>query len=135
MSIAFRKLSGTAIRVYLLFLNKRVMKPFEGGKSKRSGKGKYYVENNGEIQFTYHEAEQKYSIPSGTFRTAIDRLFEVGLIDIAQIGSSLFRDVTLYGISERWKLYDTDDFVKLDRPRAKPLKGFSEGNKFGVNAS
>ncbi len=134
MSPAFKKLTGTAIRVYLFFLNKRVMKPFEGGKAKRSGKGKYYIENQDRIQFTYNEAVKKHSIPPGTFRTAIDRLVEVGLIDIARIGSSIFRDVTLYGISDRWKLYGTDEFIEAKRPRVKPLQGFSKGNKLGVNA-
>ena len=133
-SDAFRKLSGTAIRVYLLFLNKRVMKPYQGSKQKRSGKGKYYIENNGEIQFTYQEAEQKHSIGTGAFRTAIDRLIEVGLIDIARIGSSIFRDKTLYGISERWKLYGTDEFIEAKRPRTRQLQGFSKGNKLGANA-
>lgn len=134
MSDAFRKLTGTAVRVYLFFLNKRVMKPFEGGKAKRSGKGKYYIENQGKIQFTYKEAQEKFGISSGAFRTAIERLVEVGLIDIAQTGSGLHRDVTLYGISERWKLYGTDEFVEMKRPKRKQQYGFTKGNTLGKNA-
>ena len=134
MSDAFRKLSGTAIRVYLFFLNKRVMKPFEGGKSKRTSKGKYYIENNGEIQFTYREAQERYGISRGVFRTAIDQLVEVGLIDIAKSSSGLHREVALYGISERWKLYGTDGFVVVKRAKRKQQYGFAKGNMLGRNA-
>jgi len=132
LSKAFMELSGTAVRVYLFFLNKRVMKPFEGGKPKRSGKGKYYVANNGEIQFTYAEAVEKYHIRSrGTFRDAIDQLVRVGLIDVAKTGMGLCKDVSLYAISERWKLYGTDEFVVKKRPKRRGGFGFSEDNTYG----
>ena len=134
MSTAFRKLTGTAIRVYLFFLNKRVMKPFEGGKAKRSGKGKYYIQNQGEIQFTYREAQEKYGISRGAFRDAIDLNIAVGLIDIAYTGMGVCKDVSLYAISERWQLYGTDDFVEIERLRKKHGFGFKKGNKHGKNS-
>jgi len=134
LSEAFKKLSATAIRVYLIFLAKRVMKPFQGSKAKCSGKGKYFIENNGEIQFTYKEAEQKYGVSPGAFRTAIGQLVGAGLIDITQPGSGLHKDVSLYGISERWKLYGTDDFVVSTRVKRRQSYGFTRGNRLGRNA-
>ena len=126
MSMAFRKLSGTALRVYLFFLSKRVMKPLQG-KQKRSGKGQYYIENDGRIQFTYREAQGRYGISSKGFRMAIERLVEVGLIDIVRAGSGLHRDATQYGLSARWKLYGTDEFIAKKKPKRKQQYGFAKG--------
>ena len=116
MSKAFKKLTATALRTYLFFLTKRVMKTFAGSKQKRSGKGKYYIENQGEIEFTYREAEQRYGISSSSFKRAISQLVKLGLVDIVVSGYGLKRGKTLFGISERWQDYDTPDFVKKQRP-------------------
>lgn len=129
-SDAFRKLTKTAMRVYLLFLNKRVMKPFVG-KQKRSGKGKYYIENNGKIQFTYKEALENHGIIGESFRNAIDRLVEVGFIDITKSGSGLHKDVSLYALSDRWRVYGTDGFQEAKRPVRKQKYGFAKGNRLG----
>jgi ribosomal protein S14 len=130
LSEAFKQLSATAIRVYLIFLTKRIMKPFQGSKQKRSGKGKYYCENDGQIQFTYREAKERYGISRSAFRSAIDQLIAVGLIDITQRGSGLHRDVTLYGLSERWILYGTPEFVVKKRLKRKLAYGFTKGNTY-----
>ena len=98
-------------------------------------KGKFYIENNGKIQFTYQEAEKKHNISRSAFRSAIDQLVNVGFIDIAQPGSGLHRDVTLYGISERWRQYGTKDFVEMKRPKRKQRYGFTTGNRLGKNTN
>lgn len=132
-SQAVQELTGLSLRVYLIFLTKRVMKPYQGSKQKRSGKGKYYIENQNEIQFTYREAKEKYGISRSAFRDAIDQLVRVGLIDISKQGSGLHRDVTLYGISDRWRLYGTPEFVVKKRPERKLHYGFTKENKYGRN--
>ena len=134
LSKAVQELKGVSLRVYLIFLTKRVMKPFQGTKPKRSGKGKYFIENQNQIQFTYREAKEKYGISRSAFRSAIDELVRVGLIDIAKPGSGLQRDVTLYGISERWKLYGTPEFVVKERKKRTLQYGFSKGNTYGKNS-
>ncbi len=56
--------------------------------------------NNGEIRFTYLEAQEKWGIAPGKFRRAIDELVRVGLIEITDTGFGLHKDATLYAISE-----------------------------------
>jgi hypothetical protein len=138
-SKAFWQLSATAIKVYLIFLGKRRFKPFEGSKSKRSGKGKYYIANNGKIQFTYKEAQEKYSVSAKCFTRAIDQLVQFGFIDISSSGSGLHRDVTLYAISARWQKYGCEEFVPMSRPKRKACYGrakygFKKGNRHATRA-
>ena len=90
--------------------------------------------NNGEIQFTYTEAEEKWGISNGRFTRAIDDLIRVGLIDIAKTGCGLHQDVTLYAISERWKKYGTAEFVEMKRPKRSIQYGFTNKNKHGRNS-
>ena len=53
-SEAYWKLTGTAIKVYMIFLMKRKMK-----KTKSNGMS---IINNGKIQFTFKEAQINYHI-------------------------------------------------------------------------
>jgi predicted transcriptional regulator of viral defense system len=131
LSHALRVLTATAIRVYLIFLTKRQMQPIQGKKGKSGGKRRYVVANQGEIQFTYREAQEKYGISRNAFRSAIDQLVAVGLIDIARTGSGLHRDVTLYSISERWRLYGTPEFVIKTRAKRSDSYGFAKSNSYG----
>ena len=80
--------------------------------------------NNGQITFTYAEAV-KYGFPRPTFRRAIDKLVNVGLIDITYQGQGglvsdngeILGESSLYAISERWEDYGTKDFI--EKPRKK----------------
>ena len=118
----------TAARIYGLFLRKRVMKRIEG-KPRRAKTDEYYIANNGEIQFTYNEAYKKYGIASSNFRTGIDRLVENGFIDITYTGMGVVKNVSLYSISERWRLYGTDRFVKAKK---RPVRKWRRGKKDNV---
>ena len=112
---AFHKLNGSAIKVLLLFLYRRQWK--QAGR-----KGKWYTTNNGEIVFPYKEAKKRFKIPKSSFARAIDKLIEYGFIDIAHLGGGLIGDCTKYFISNRWRNYGTDNFVKKKRP--KDIRGF-----------
>ena len=114
-SAPFRQLSGTAIRIYLAFLTKRQVIKRRVPKKEDF----YETTNNGEIVFTYKEAENKHGIKEGTFRENRDRLVELGFIDIAQSGAGIYKCKTLYAISERWRKYGTPDFLAKPR-RAAP---------------
>jgi hypothetical protein len=128
-SKAFRQLTGTAIFVYMIFRTKMSMKPYEGSKSKRSGKDKYYCQNINEIQFTYKEALEKHGLTRPRFVRAIDWLIKVGLIDIIHQGSGLYKDVSLYGISDRWMKYGTDEFIVKNRAKRKVHWGFTKAKR------
>lgn len=123
----FHKLKGTSLRVFMIFLTKRQIKKIEHkpGKSKKD----FYIANNGEIQFTYKEAIEKWHILRASFARAIDQLVELGFIDIAKTGSGLHRDVSLYGISDRWENYGTDEFVSVKRKKRRQHYGFQRASK------
>ena len=121
-SAAFRRLTGTAIRIYLAFLGKRQTK-----KRKHPKKGEYWVIlNNGEIEFPYKEAEGRYGIKQAAFRENRDLLVEMGFIDIAESGAGLYKSKTLYAISERWRKYGTPEFKQVKREKDSRRIGYQK---------
>lgn len=115
--------TATACKVFLIFLSKCRMEKLQTrpGRNERE----WQITNNGEIQFTYAEAEVKYGISAGKFTRAIDELIRVGLIEIAKTGMGLHKDVTLYAISDRWEMFGTAEFVVMKRPKRKQQFGFA----------
>jgi hypothetical protein len=107
-SPAWRSLSKKSAEILLLFYTKRQMAQI----SKRSP---WTITNNGQITFSYKEAEDK-GYRSATFRRCIDQLVEVGFIDIAGSGSGLFQVATKYAMSERWMKFGTANFIHKKRP-------------------
>ena len=119
--------TAASCQVYLIFLSKcRVEKVQTRPMSREK---EWQVTNNGEIQFTYIEAESYYGISAGKFTRAIDENIRVGLIDIAKTGLGLHKDVTLYAISDRWEKFGTDEFVVMKRPKRKQQFGFAGKRK------
>ena len=129
-SKAYRTLQNpTAYLVLGIFWTKRQMV-----KQGRRGKEHWVIVNNGEVVFTYQEAKRKYAISDGAFRSAIDKLRNKGFIDIAESGAGLHKTTNLYSISDRWKLYGTENYKNpKPRPRKPINKGFQKGNRYGRN--
>jgi hypothetical protein len=123
--------TATSCRVFFIFLSKCRMEKVETRPGRREKE--WAITNNGEIQFSYIEAQEKYGISDGSFTRAIDDLIRVGLIDIARTGLGLKRGVTLYAISDRWEKFGTDEFVVKKRPKRKQQFGFTNKNKYGRN--
>ncbi len=117
--------TATAIKVYMIFMLKRQMRKVRGKE--------YEIANNGQIVFTYKEAVEQFGISKSTFASAIDELIAKGLIDVAATGKGVQRIPTLYGISERWRKYDTEEFEVRTRPRGPKDRGFQSGNQYGRN--
>jgi DNA-binding PadR family transcriptional regulator len=122
-SQSFQKLSGTAKWVYLLFLQRRVMK-----KTGRKGKEKWFIENNGEIVFSYTEAQKKYGITKPRFQRALKELVEKGLIDVTHHGGGVRGDFSTYAICERWRDYGTEKFDFKTLPKDTRKLGFTKKN-------
>ena len=101
---SFRKLNASSIFVLFEFYSRRRV-------ANIAGKG-FQIINNGEIMFTYDEAEKKFGIPRSTFSRTIDQLVSLGFIDIAHHGGGLMKDCSKYGVSERWRDYGKEEFVK-----------------------
>ena len=115
--------TACACQVFLIFLNKCRWERMQTRPMSREKE--WHITNNGEIQFTYAEALNKYGIPAGKFTRAIDDNIRVGLLDITKTGLGLHKDVTLYAISNRWEQYGTDEFVVKKRPKRKEQLGFA----------
>lgn len=120
-SPAYRKLTGKQIFVLMEFYRRRIVVPINRKKD-------YVITNNGEIIFTYSEAEKKFGIPRSTFKRAIDQLVNVGFIDIAYQGGGMLQDSSKYAISERWREYGKEEFKKKSRPKDTRKLGFTKNN-------
>lgn len=116
-SKAWLSLSGISPQVYTIFLLKRQM-----AKEGRKGEGKWVCANNGEIIFTYREAEKKFGISQPRFLRAIDDLIEHGFLDISKPGIPARKIATEYFIAERWREFGTDRFKHVER-----IKGLRAG--------
>ena len=112
-SKAYWKLTGNSIRVFEIFLLKRKMKRTTIGKH-----GLNNIVNNGQIIFTYNEAEEKYGISKSTFMRARDVLIEVGFIEISEHGGE--HQPIRYAISNNWMKYPKESFK---RPKSGNLVG------------
>jgi hypothetical protein len=135
-SEAYKSLTKAQMRIFYEFMLKR--------KFGRQGKGKKktgaIIMNNGEITFTYAEAE-KLGYPKRTFNLAIDKLIEVGLIDLHYQGQGGYvletgkvsGESSLYGISDRWQNYGKDNFVfkkrKKDTRKGRGWTAYHEKKK------
>lgn len=118
-SVALKELGKWEWKVYLRFLQKRIISKPKWNKNRSAEK---IVVNNGEIIFTYGEAE-KMGIAKREFRNSIDGLIKLGFIDINKQGSGGWqRDATTYFISERWKRWGTPNFQQTPNPRKRNTK-------------
>ena len=116
-SDAFKALSKSSTNILLLFYMRRKM-----SKLNRKNRTEWIIENNGQIVFTYLEAEN-LGYTRATFLRSIDQLIELGFISVARTGAGVARSATLYSIDERWKDYGTDRFVERKRPRKSRWSG------------
>jgi len=114
----YLKLSGSSIKILNFFFMKRQVKKLKTNRSES-----WMITNNGEIIFTYIEA-LKLGFTRPKFKRAIDQLIECGFIDIEHHGGGLMKDCSKYAISNRWKLYGTDDFIQKKRPKDTRGLGF-----------
>lgn len=114
-SEALKALGGKSLFVLLQFLGKRQMEKLKRPDSR--GK-RWRIKNNGQIVFTYKEAAA-LGISPHAFTRALDQLVEVGLLDIAESGSGLRREVSYYALSDRWQLYGTPRFEERRRPKGR----------------
>ena len=122
-SEAWLSLSGIAPQVYMLFLTKRRMEK----EQRKKNKEKWTCTNNGELIFTYRDAEAKYRITPTRFRRAIDMLIDRGFIEIAKPGNGVAKVATEYGLSERWRKYGEADFQR--NPRVLVRVGYCRKRK------
>ena len=120
-SPAFRELTASSILVLLEFLSRRQM-------VKVGRRNRWITKNNGEIVLTYAETTKKFGIARSTFRNSIDQLVKLGFIDIAHHGGGMMKDSSKYGISERWRVYGKEEFIKKSRKKDNRKLGYTKDN-------
>ncbi len=129
-SPAWRDLNtANALRVYVDFLYRR---RFQKSKGRSKTKRKWMLVNNGEIIYTYTEAEE-LGMSQNTFKRAIDSLIDHGFIDIEESGFGMYKLATKYWISDRWRQWGTPHFEKRARPKRKRWRsdvGFQPGHPY-----
>ena len=119
----------TSCKVLFLFLYKRQFMQV----GSRSSKRKWQIINNGQIEFTYLEAN-RYEISDSAFRRAIDELRNKGFIDIAETGQGIHKVKNLYSISDRWRDYGAENYRPPKKRNKGPVnRGFQKGNRLGRN--
>ncbi len=121
-SDAYWDLTGAAPQVYMVFLMKRKLSDKGFGKDKAR-----IVVNNGEIIYTYLEAQNNHSIPKSNFLRARDQLIKVGFIEIAEDGGC--HHTTKYAISNNWRNYPEQTF---ERSKSGNLVGMKTRWKKGT---
>jgi len=113
-SEAYKALTyGPSLKVLCWFWEKREVRV----NRRRRGNQRYEVVNNGRIVFDYFEAGYR-GLSHHQFRKALLDLHALGFIDVTKPGSALKDDYALYGLSDRWKKYGTDQFEKREFPRS-----------------
>jgi len=120
-SPAFKKLTAKSILVLFEFLSRRQV-------VKLGRRDRWITKNNGEIVLTYAETTKKFGIARSTFRNSIDQLVKLGFIDIAHHGGGMMKDCSKYGISERWRDYGKEAFIKKSRKKDNRKLGFRKDN-------
>ena len=125
-SPAFNDLGLSQVRALIRFYQKRQLR------KKKGRRNEYEIVNDGDITFTYGEAEAM-GISRPAFSRALTGLIERGFIDTTYVGEGMFRSASRFGISERWRLWNTERFVGKDRPRRRQRSGFQKA-KAGQHA-
>lgn len=75
------------------------------------------IANNGELSFTYQEAEWR-GIKQVRFRRALKDLHRLGFIDISRQGHGIGGEYTKYAISTRWQAYGTPEWQEIPYPKS-----------------
>ena len=88
-SPAWQNLSANSIKIYLQLMRKR------------NGN------NDRDLSLTYNE--MKSQVSTATLRKCLIELVEKGFIDMVRQGGTM-KKCNIFGISERWKHYDTNNF-------------------------
>ena len=96
-------------------------------------KFRWYGDNTRNIILTYNEAKSIMAIK--TFTNDRKLLIERGFIDVIKRGG-LEKQFMIYGLSNRWKKYGTEDFIKADLKDILPeiyKTKFKKGHEFMGN--
>ena len=125
-SKAYINLNGFAPQLLTLFLAKRQFE-YVG----RKGKEKRVCVNCDQLAFTYIEAEKKYGVSKPRFSRALSELLAKGFITLAYHGGTYKQDKSLYGLSDRYMLWQPGTVFET-RKKRKVTRGYCKPKKTEV---
>jgi len=133
-SEAWRALTAKQMHIFIRFLQKREWYKVPG---RRKGKIKFYPagRDDGGYIFTYAEAKRIFKVSSSTFRDAVIKFVNVGLLDIKHRGCRYTEDSTRYVISDRWKHYGRISFQTVEYQKHPTPFGFDKWSDEKILAS
>lgn len=103
----------SAIRIYFELLRRRKWK-----KTPVGGRKVWAITNNGQIELPYADLEKRLKYTRPTITKGIDWLVDHGFMDITHQGSGGVKgDKSQYAVSERWRDWGADKFVKKTRDK------------------
>jgi len=114
-SKAFNELSGSGIKALLRFMQKRKWKV------EKKGRKKVIIYDLHGLVFTYAEARSILNISDRQFLNILNKLVEIGFLDIEHQGGAYGHDYSRYALSERWQLYGTSSFKTMEKKRRLAL--------------
>ena len=121
-SPAYLSLTGKSPQVLGLFMARRRLKR---DKTRRQ---RWSITNNGDIRFTYNEAEGRWGISRSQFQRALGQLTDRGFIEVKFRGTGHHGSSNRYALSTRWRKLGTDQFEQPSLPKKNNLKGFEKGH-------
>lgn len=120
-SRAFKEImsSGSAITALMRCYQKRKWDDSRGRKKKKT------VYLNEPFIFPYKEMKALWGIKTTTHWKNMNRLIEVGFLDLDYQGgwyqkNERTKDFSRYKLSERWRKYGTPEFKKVEKERVLP---------------
>lgn len=118
--------NAAAAQVLLIFFRKRRVQKIRG----RKGRKEFSITNNGELEFTFIEAQEKYHFTRPRFDRAIQDLISTGFITVTEPGGGVHKERTKFSLIDNWLKYGTPGFEPGERKRsAGPNPGFQKGNQ------
>lgn len=121
-SPAYMSLTGKSPQVLGLFMARRRLK------QDKTRRDRWVITNNGEIVFTYTEAETEWGLSRSQFQRALRQLSDFGFIDVAFRGTGLHGSSNRYSISTRWRKWGTERFEPPAVLKKNNSMGFKKGH-------
>ncbi len=131
-SKAFASLRSTSKQVILELYCRRQMMETSTGKGRNKVKI-WHITNNGQIVFTYAEAQKLYGYTRHRFTRAIDELIEKGFIEVNTQGG-LRQQPNKYTLIDAWINYGNPNFGQPMRRKVTENPGFQLRNKEWLKA-
>ena len=116
-SLAFLSLGKNAIKVLFALLDNRKKEPPGKATDKKGNKRKPKFTNLNNLIIPYGTLEKVYRISRSNIPTAIDELLAKGFLRIIYHGGAYKHDMSIYGLSDNYLLWQKDSKPFEIRPK------------------